>query len=263
MSRLQLTFICVAVAVIVDPLRMTGRSQQGPTPLDARADLHVDLPLRATGWISAIGRIEKFERTPVGLELAPDDISSLSRDQAGSMLVLTGLSLTDAVHLLSQHDGRYAARFVNGVLNVRPLRAIDSRDDFLNRRLPRFKLDELPVSEALHAVHQALDPAYRRPPQRSDRLDLLDQRTPGRGTQVRAALARPITVNLTDVTVRDVLNAVAMADGEMWWCVTYQRNLGAYPESTITFAGFDNWTIAAQAHSRIGGLPRDVRPGGR
>jgi hypothetical protein len=167
---------------------------------------------------------------------------------------LTGLSLTDAVQLLLRHDRRYLARTAGGVLNIRPLGAIDAPDDFLNRVLPRFELDHRPLSEALHAVHLAVDPGYRLPPRHPGRLHTLTQRDPERAAVVRAALDRPVTVSLTNSAVRDVLNAMAVADGEMWWYVSYRSNLGVYLESKITFAGFDNWAIAAEAQ------PRGVRP---
>jgi hypothetical protein len=257
-----LMLITTAMLLVSSPSmesRSLGRGTQLPQADRMSLDLQVDLPLTPQGWSKALGILASREHRVVGLELLPGVPEVFPRDQPGTMLALSGLSLLQAARLLAQHDTRYAVQQdTNGVLSVRPLVSINSRDDFLNRVLPHFELKDQPLVTALDAIHQQLDPAYRATPRHLERLDALDRNFPGRAARVRAALSKPITLSLDNRTVRDILNAVAIADGEMWWSVAYDKTSGAYHESRITFVGYDNWAIGAKARR---GTPRPQRRG--
>lgn len=256
--KLLVLLAAVLLAVGIQAKALEERGQPSPQELTA-SYVRVDLPLTPQGWSKALGALASRERRAVGLELLPGEAQVFPADKPGTILALDGLSLLQAARLLAQHDTRYAVQQdTGGVLSVRPLASINSRTDFLNRTLAHFELDAQPVVVALDMLHQQLDPAYRVAPRHLERLQALDRQSPGRAARVRAALSRPISLKLENRTIREILNSLAVADGEMWWIVSYDKTLGNYHESRISFVGYDSWTIAAKARHE----PRSSKPGG-
>ena len=56
-----------------------------------------------------------------------------------------------------------------------------------------------------------------------------------------------VFVHLVNAPVREVLNAIVPAHGDVWWHVSYRESPPIYRHCTIRLNGFDNWSIADAA----------------
>jgi hypothetical protein len=211
--------------------------------------LNVDLPVTGREWLAVIGGLASRDRIPAGIEIAPGAAMSKFDDEPNTMLVLSGLRFDAAINLIIEHDQRYTVTRSNGLLNVRPTSSLNMRDDFLNRRISRFEATNVSVLDMLDRIHRELNPNHRSR-HRELHLQRIREQDPKRADAIQFQIHRPITVSLANVSIRDILNAVVAANGEIWWSVTYQSHLGSYEECTIAFAGFDNWRVAVSAWPR-------------
>jgi len=207
--------------------------------------LRVQLPLGPGEWIHVIARLAGSQRRPVGLELLPTSAPGLQ--ETNLALDLTGMSFAEALPLLIQYDPRYVYREVDSVLEIQPARSVNNREDFLNIPVHQFILTNATIAEALTAVHQHLDPLYVEPKRTMHGLQQLETRMPARAREIRRGITKPISVNLTDTTVRRVLDHIARKHGEVWWRVECRSTVGDYRDSTIKFVGYDNWSVGASS----------------
>ena len=64
---------------------------------------------------------------------------------------------------------------------------------------------------------------------------------------IKAGLDKRFSVHLVNAPVREVLNAIVPAHGDVWWHVSYRESPPIYRHCTIRLNGFDNWSIADAA----------------
>jgi len=173
-------------------------------------EISVDLPLTETGWVSAIMRLAARDRRLFGLELAPGAPKPRHPEAGDTRLVLTDVGLDEALSLLVDHDARYSVQRAGDVIAIRPTASINNRDDFLNRRIPDFELTDATLFDAIDAINHTLDRGYR---QHARHESFPTQFSQNRTNQIRDAIATPIRLRLVNMTVREVLNAIALANG--------------------------------------------------
>jgi hypothetical protein len=209
----------------------------------------VDLPLTGAGWTAAVSRLSNEYHRPIGIEISPGSSLGPLKSWTDRQLDLTGLDMEGAIALLQEHDPSYTLLHEDGMMVIRPRGLINSRDDFLNRRLARCDLDNVTIIEALTQIHRYFDPQHPAPHRARSGVNS----SRGLSEERRAGLARDLdkrfSVHLANASVRAVLDAVVQAHGGAGWVVGYRRNPAAYENVTIRFLGFDNWSIGEGAHA--------------
>jgi hypothetical protein len=160
--------------------------------------LPANIPLQG-----AIKFISMTAHIPAGFEFIGRP-TTLEGGYSAEKMDFTGLTVADAVSMAIGHDPRYAARFLDGVLVVRPLDAWNHESDaLLDRRVSSFAVTNGTLSDVLEALREAVRGAAAPLPPLPPKLQLPP--TPS------------ITVNLKSTTVLGVLNAVARAHGSLMW----------------------------------------------
>jgi len=61
---------------------------------------------------------------------------------------------------------------------------------------------------------------------------------------------RPIAVDLKGATIREILDAMILKHGDMWWNANYTDTNGIYAQVNVEFVGFDSWTFGSSASIR-------------
>jgi len=189
--------------------------------------------------------LSRAAHVAVGLERVvdpplPGGIISDTRGQRS--IAVTGMRLADALSLLlSAPQSAYGPARPQGysvewpsAKGVVHLSSLNAKTSFLMRRVASFELHGQPFSESLSAIHRALDPAF-------------PTSVGSAGSVTGEAWRTPITVALTDATVRDVLDALALAHGDLSWYVRCRSDEGEYAGSTIGFASFDGSGVQVNA----------------
>jgi hypothetical protein len=63
----------------------------------------------------------------------------------------------------------------------------------------------------------------------------------------RSWVERPITVSMTNASVRAILNEIARQHGGLTWLAEYSDAAGGYEGLRLSFHAFDNWSVGAIA----------------
>jgi hypothetical protein len=132
-------------------------------------------------------------------------------------------------------DGQtFVWRESNGVIHVTPF---GDRSTFLDTVITVFDIENRSAMAAIIAVHQLFDltrPDYAERETRSGLSstdDAVNQKNWG-------VLERPISVTLKNAKVRDILDAIVVANGELSWTVHYASATAEYRGSTIGVSTF-------------------------
>src|SRR4029079_14930969 len=120
---------------------------------------------------------------------------------------LTGVPIADALRRLVALDSRYELVETRGTFLVRPKAGVPGRIDVLDQKVDGFSASNVPASSVIQRIAERIG-TYRAPPTMSPS---------GQTSPIAQMLARPITFALTgDVTIRDVLSAIATGVGGNW-----------------------------------------------
>ena len=196
--------------------------------------------LRRYPSIAARAETYAFARhTLVGIELLPSDVPNPPMPD----VALEDLSVAEAFDVLVAGDPRYEWSEDDGVYNLRPRPEI-MPGSLLDTRVPQFALSETGVWDVLFAVHRVFDPAFKgHVPASRVNPSITEERQRRR----EAELARPISMTLSDVTVRHVLNEVVRTHGDIYWRVQYVGSPASSSNLLINLNGFDGWQAVAGA----------------
>jgi len=107
----------------------------------------------------------------------------------------------------------------------------------------------VPLRDALHAVHRLFDPGYNPPPLPPRALESLNGRD-----DLKAAVTKPINVSLRRVATWQILDAIALAHGNLSWIVKYRGVRPVSENSVIEMYSSDKWWVMATARPRRGRL---------
>ena len=200
--------------------------------------LRYDLPLHPCLLPAIAQQIARSARVPMGLEKIPQvcQLDGWAPAQATDELVLSGLTVGEALDRLVQLDPRYVWFESDGVIVIRPLAAWVDDDHFLHRSLPAFSVTDQQMHGALAAITNALGPHQLSAGQE------LPARTPEGD--------RRFTVELGATSVIESLDAVVRAHGAMWWMVTYCRPPARYEHATIYMHTFDGTGLGRHQTTR-------------
>jgi hypothetical protein len=151
-----------------------------------------------------LSRIAKVATVPFGFEAD----EAAPRPSAGAPVephYITAKTLREALDGFVALDPRYRWREVHGVFVVRTSRAWDDAGNVLNRRIREVHWHDLNIVAAFNRLAHLLYP--------NDSGEVFDARA--------ANDVRLFSVDVSDGTILDVLNAAAVADGELGWWVEY------------------------------------------
>jgi hypothetical protein len=161
-----------------------------------------------------------------GLEAAPPSAEPLvdfgrPPDRA---IALDGFTVGEALDTIVREDPRYEWEEVEGRILVRAAAA--RTVGVLDARVPRFAVEDATYADALGALVRAILPDEPQP--RTTRAGATLEAEPAVEREP-AAEARRVTLNLQNVTVLEILEALARAHGALSWRVSYDA-FGMGPE---------------------------------
>jgi hypothetical protein len=203
----------------------------------------------ADGARVAIGleRIDPPRRLPdrSHLPTPPQEINLAGRPLGQALDLLT--RATPSLLAAPAEESRFTWREEDGVISVTPVRG---RPGFLDTIIPALELKDTTLPVVATKIHRMFDPQY---PDRSRAADDLPTAFLGSEADLRAKLAifkRTFSVSLTNVTVRQALNAIVNAHGETSWVVVYPNPTLEYPYSTLRFHAFTGGEMGFSASYR-------------
>jgi hypothetical protein len=183
-----------------------------------------------------VEEVGRATRAAVGLEQVPAlplPPRVVRKRTVESQTPLAGKRIGEILDLLVNADPRYTWRDRGSIIEIAPKDLVDS--DPLNIIIADFTLDNATVDAALVALHRVFDPAYSGP-------------TGVVHTGIRPSLdaeaqgTRPFTVHLHNSRLREVLNAIAVAHGDLMWFVGFTQAPAAVEHMTLEFVTFDGWS---------------------
>jgi hypothetical protein len=195
----------------------------------------------------SVFRATSAARVAVGFEqaAAPPPRQPSRSDAPVTAVVVTGKSVEYALGQVFGAAGGYRWLEANGVIEITP----PVSGAFLEQIVPEFTLTNATLMDALAAVHRLMDPAYAAPTgivgsMLGNADDPAEQARWSRPTTAR------FSVRVRHVTVRQVLDAIAVAFDGASWLVRYTGETPAYATCEISFETFDGVRIGQSA--RIG-----------
>jgi hypothetical protein len=211
------------------PEHLAPATAASRAPAPARGPgIHLDLPVTGASLRRALGLVARAHDAVFGLEIvAGTPGTPVGRSPAS--LDLTGLTIEEALSIVEALTPDYVTSVDNGVYHVRP--RADQRDStpWLTRRVERFDraFDSLQqaMSDVAALAWSWQPPAGQRPP--------VSGRPPPAPTR--------LVLSLAGVTVRDILDEIALQSGAAQWVVE-QRVASSGPLVRLTFLG-DGWSL--------------------
>lgn len=159
--------------------------------------------------------IAKRFQVPMGIEWdagSPDNIDESTFMNPHSILGL--------IELTARRSSGYKVAIQDGVVNILPTSLIDNPRDFLNLRIPDFAMQQQDLFSAQWTLHLRIKSLLK--PNQNKGFVGGYIITRGRGD----GFDNPnITFQLKDATVREILNRMALANGNALWIV-YRNSSG-------------------------------------
>jgi hypothetical protein len=124
--------------------------------------------------------------------------------------------------------------------SVRPAGFRNNRAVALSRVISRVEISRANLIELLVDVQRLFDETYGRRPQSPKHMP----------ARVRPSIERPVSLSMTNVSVRAILNEIMRQHGRMSWLAEYADPAGGHRGLKLSFVGFDNWTVSATARTR-------------
>jgi len=202
-----------------------------------------DLPASAARLRGTLMMLGREFRQPIGSEVIVS--GAPLGPQSPQYYDLTGLPLAEVFDKLVSFLPEYAVTTDRGVVHFQPKALAADSNAWLNRKVSRVDQHFDNLSDALHFVAalggpgisgaRSSSPVSNAPPG----IGVTPPSTPmPPGVSALAdRMKASITLSMTDVTIRDVLDEIARQSGTMSWSVDHR---GA--QATLTFSGFDGWT---------------------
>ena len=153
-----------------------------------------------------------------------------------NIVVLTGLTLGDALDRLAAGNPRFHWREADGMIQARVSSAGPTLTD---RRLPGFVLVNASPRAALEALIKAVAPAR-------GTAGIMGMGRPAAGREggPPTRVGKDVSVSLDKPTVLDVLNAVSRENGAMSWTIRYERAPATIDTATIAFSESGEYATA-------------------
>jgi hypothetical protein len=204
--------------------------------------LMLNVPARPEDLVLVAGRIGAAARKTFGIEVVgsaqPPAPPPTGPRQAYD---LSGLSIPDALNKIVEFMPAYAWSADGDVIHIRPTGAEAAHTHLLDTRVPkvagRFESLQAALSAVIGLIQQrppTMPPPGRFPPA-------------GWSDETKRLVLRPTEVDLRDVTIRQVLDAIARSHGAMSWAVVYRGSPDRLQSLGVTFIGFEQWSLGSSA----------------
>jgi hypothetical protein len=200
----------------------------------------------------ALDRLSMATRTPVGIETIsplPPGLPPPPTSPSSAYYDLTGLTMQEALDKLTAFLPEYSWSLDDGIHHIRPRSLAQARNLPLDKPVDRFSRSFANVQAALTGVREI----FQTPLGAGVGMAMgLSGSSSGFGTpeRVNESRERPISVDLTNVTVRQILDAIVRRHGDISWTVEYVDANGTYPQFQLHFTGFDGWSSGTTVRIR-------------
>lgn len=118
----------------------------------------------------------------------------------------------DAVYVLLEKVPGYDMEATNGMVNVVASSLMQSADYFMNRPLPAFSVNNVGLFKAVGELRRVLDPTFQPRDWDSGGAEILN---------------RPVSLSVTNVSPRVILNRLVGQHGEVTWASSFTARDGA------------------------------------
>lgn len=245
-------FPLIVAALVVCPAAAT-RAPQGlstQTGEQVIRQLKVPLPLVDSSVCRAVGMWAALAGVPFGVECdrsaSGSHLASPEKSRVETMLNLSGLRFDAALETLLQHtaESQYDAHAKAGYVVVRR-KAAPAEEPALDRKVPRFVLDNANLVQAGQQIRRIFTPDYVANAERlygRDRpLSAAGREEPEVVRKFREAYNRQFSevrsLDLTNASVEDILIAVSRLYGEYSWMVQYSPGNRRFEDAVLEFVG--------------------------
>ena len=210
---------------------ITATGDLTPTAMPARPPARVvppalDRPIprlsldMGTG-LSPFRRIGMAAGIPMGIESLPaarrDDPRWMTRPSP-PLIVGPGQS-SNALYVLLERMPGFEIVSTEGLVNVAPAKLLQASDYFMNQKIDRFAVSGTGLFRAVTELRRRLDP----------RVVPADWTGAGADT-----LNRPVTMSLTNITPREILNELARQHGGLIWESSFPARAGTLaPQASV------------------------------
>jgi hypothetical protein len=158
----------------------------------------------------------------------------------GDYYDLSGMSLVEALDKIGELGGAVWIE-ERGVYHVRSKRLAGASGLPLDRKIDHFE-QQLPDARAATAsLRELLSNQPGSAPARNPPGASVSTSISVNGAPPPPVMGRPISVNLSNVTVREILDDIVRQYGDAVWSVTYISANGTYPQFNLRLAG-SNWS---------------------
>ncbi len=261
----KLILLALAILTITSAPVTQGSQRKSAQKYVGRYDaVELKLPAISAPRDLALGAymVARAAAVPLGVEVLPartgadPRIRSRPAPPTGAVTVLTGLSVGAAFDALVKAAPDYEwSEAPDGVIN---LYARSLQSPVLTRVIPEFRVDGAGVVEVMTSIHRLFDPEFTVRNSFSSTIAANADEAAQSEQKRREDQAKPITIILRNASVREILNAVAVAHGTITWEVSYARAPAEYSNCKLAIHGFNGWSAAIRARgkARSGGERR-------
>jgi hypothetical protein len=206
----------------------------------------MNLPAQPENLVTVAARLGASARRAFGIEVVTSGQPAAPASGERSIYDLTGLSLPDALNKIMEFIPGYASSAQSDVVHVRPKGADGPVPTVLDRRVPkfagRFENLQLAMRAVSALISGAADPSV---------VPAFGNFPPAAWSdEVKALVTRPVEIDLTDVTIRQILDEVARKHGAMSWAVIHRGSIDGPQGLQLVFLGFEQWSV--NTTTRIG-----------
>ena len=215
MTRLFLPLLAAFLAI-----QGVGTAQEEHT---ITGNVTLTLPVGTCTIPRLARRIAEDLKVPAGIEVLPGQCVGPRRVREAVML--TGMTLAEAMDRAISEDPRYWWTLTDGVLVIRPLQAWGEREHFLHRTLTSFEIENRNLDGITQLVRQVL--ADRPVSDQPDRVINTEEGD------------RRLSLELSGTSIYDTLNAIVRAHGALTWQLSYCREPALQHLSMVVLRTFD------------------------
>ena len=223
--RFPLAFALLVAASVTQGIKPAGYAATDSaltSLLDRRTEQY---ELRADDFLQALAKLAAQFRVPLGIEWVRS-----ARTSSPVYLFRRNVTLREFIGALVDSEPGFEMKVEAGIVRVGPKGAERDKHDFLNMRVQRFQLTREYVmvgSRRLWGqIHWSLNPAEVPPVAEAGSIGI------GNGDQ-------KVSFQITNGTVRDVLDKLATSAGLNVWIVTYPEDptytAGGYRRTVSVF----------------------------
>lgn len=193
-------------------------------------------------------------RTPVGFERIQDERLPdrvIPRPLRPEQVDLAGQPLGAVLDRLTREapplrssappsDYRFTWKEDDGVVSVTPVRGQSS---FLDTIVTSLELKDTTLPAAATAIHRLFDRQFPDKSRAADETPTVFLGTQERFLERQSVFKRTFSITLTNVSVRQALNALVKAHGDASWVVIYGDSTLAYQDCDLAFVAFSGARI--------------------